>query len=102
MDTILSYCRYNLMNTDMDQRLTPFARDNCIGLINASGLQMGLLTERGAPDWHPAPAEIRNAAKRIVQICKRHGANVSEVALASASIIPMFQRPWWECRRRPK
>jgi L-galactose dehydrogenase len=81
VDTILSYCRYNLMNTDMDQRLTPFARDNCIGLINASGLQMGLLTERGAPDWHPAPAEIRNAAKRIVQICKRHGANVSEVAL---------------------
>jgi L-galactose dehydrogenase len=81
VDTILSYCRYNLMNTDMDQRLTPFARDNGIGLINASGLQMGLLTERGAPEWHPAPPEVRNAAKRIVQICQRHGVNVSEVAL---------------------
>ena len=47
VDTILSYCRYNLMTTDMDLDLTPFAQDKHIGLINASGLHMGVLTERG-------------------------------------------------------
>ena len=49
VDTLLSYCRYNLLVEDMDVELTPFAKDNGIGLINASGLHMGMLTEEGAP-----------------------------------------------------
>lgn len=81
VDTILSYCRYNLMNTDMDDALTPFAKRNGIGLINASGLQMGLLTQAGPPDWHPAPPEVREAAKRACECCRRHGVDISKVAL---------------------
>jgi L-galactose dehydrogenase len=48
VDTILTYCRYNLMITDMDQVLTPVAQELGIGLINASALNMGVLTEQGA------------------------------------------------------
>jgi L-galactose dehydrogenase len=81
VDTILSYCRYNLMNTEMDNALTQFARNHGIGLINASGLQMGLLTDEGAPPWHPAPAEIRDAAVTIARICRDRGAEISSVAL---------------------
>ena len=55
VDTILSYCRYNLLSSDMDSMLTPFARAQGIGLINASPLHMGILTTNGAPAWHPAP-----------------------------------------------
>src|SRR5580704_15341428 len=44
VDAILSYCRYNLLITDMDDVLTPFAERNGIGLINASPLHMGILT----------------------------------------------------------
>jgi L-galactose dehydrogenase len=45
VDTILSYCRYNLTVTDIDDVLTLFAKSQGIGLINAAGLHMGILTE---------------------------------------------------------
>ena len=81
VDTILSYCHYNLMTTDMDLELTPFARANGIGLINASGLHMGVLTERGGPGWHPAPVLVKEAAKRAVEVCRSHGKDISSVAV---------------------
>ncbi len=58
VDSILSYCRYNLMNTDMDAELVPFAEDREIGLINASPLMMGVLTDNGAPAWHPGSERL--------------------------------------------
>jgi L-galactose dehydrogenase len=81
VDTILSYCHYNLMNTDMDRELTPFAAANGIGLINASGLHMGMLTEGGAPEWHPAPAAVKSAAKRAVEFCRSRGKDISPIAI---------------------
>jgi L-galactose dehydrogenase len=84
VDTILTYCRYNLMITDMDQLLTPVARKLGIGLINASALHMGLLTERGASDWHPAPSVLKDAAREAVRLCKSRGVSLPEVALRFA------------------
>lgn len=81
VDTILSYCRYNLLITDMDALLTPFARERGIGLINASPLHMGVLTVQGAPAWHPAPAEVRGAGAAVVQLCVDRGLDPSQVAL---------------------
>jgi L-galactose dehydrogenase len=81
VDTILSYCHYNLLNTALDTHLTPFAETNGIGLINASGLHMGMLTERGAPDWHPASAIVKEAGSRAVEVCRRHGKDIATVAV---------------------
>jgi L-galactose dehydrogenase len=81
VDTILTYCHYNLMIASIDDTLTPIARRDGIGLINASPLNMGILTERGAPEWHPAPTEVRQAGKRVVELCKRRGAPVSNLAI---------------------
>ncbi len=81
VDTILSYCHYNLLTTNMDEVLTPYAKENSIGLINASALHMGVLTERGAPGWHPASREVQVAGRRIVEICARYGESVSSVAI---------------------
>jgi L-galactose dehydrogenase len=81
VDSILTYCHYNLLNRQMDEVLTPFTRERGIGLINASGLCMGLLTEHGPPDWHPAPREVREAGRKAVEFCREHGENLSEVAL---------------------
>jgi L-galactose dehydrogenase len=81
VDSILTYCHYNLLNTDMDGVLTAFARKRGIGLINASGLCMGLLTEHGPPDWHPAPQQVRDAGKKAAEFCRLHGADLPEVAL---------------------
>ena len=81
VDTILNYCHYNLLTTKMDEVLTPFSKEHSIGLINASALHMGVLTERGAPAWHPAPPQVSLAAKRISEICKRHGKYMSSVSI---------------------
>ena len=81
VDTILTYCHYDLMNTDMDEVLTGFCKERGIGLINAAGLHMGILTEQGPSDWHPAPKAVRDAGKQAAEYCRQHGANISEVAL---------------------
>ncbi len=81
VDAILSYCRYNLMITDMDDLLTPFAEHNGIGLINASPLHMGILTDGGPPSWHPAPPEVKEMGRRVVQLCTQRGVRASDVAL---------------------
>jgi L-galactose dehydrogenase len=100
VDAILNYCHYNLLNAQLDEYLTPFAQVNGIGLINASGLHMGILTESGGPDWHPAPAAVREAGKKIVAICRQHGKDIAEVAIrfcldhptASSTLVGMVTR----------
>jgi len=81
VDSILSYCRYNLLITDLDAALVPFAKQHGIGVINASPLHMGIITEKGAPTWHPAPQKIRDAGQLVVALCKERGADASELAL---------------------
>ena len=81
VDTILSFCRYNLMVDDMDEVLTPFCRKEGVGLINASPLHMRVLTEAGAPDWHPAPQAIKDAGRKVVEICNQAGVDPADVAL---------------------
>ena len=81
VDSILTYCHYNLMNTDMDEVLTAFAREHGIGLINAAALHMGILTENGPAEWHPAPQAVRDAGKRAAEFCRSRGADIADVAL---------------------
>jgi L-galactose dehydrogenase len=81
VDTILSYCRYNLLVDDLGRELIPFAEQSGIGIINASALHMGLLADGDPPDWHPAPRIIRSAARQAANFCRAHGSNISEIAL---------------------
>jgi L-galactose dehydrogenase len=81
VDSILSYCHYNLMVRDMDAILTPLAKSKAIGLINASPFHMGILASGEIPEWHPAPPEIRAIGRRAREICNAHGLRLTEVAL---------------------
>src|SRR3984885_11344156 len=81
VDSILTYCHYNLMNTDMDEVLTDFAQERGIGLINAAALHMGILTEGGPAEWHPAPREVRDAGKNAAEFCRSHGVDIADVAM---------------------
>jgi L-galactose dehydrogenase len=88
VDAILNYCRYNLLVNDMDHRLAPFADEQGIGLINASPLHMGILTEQDGPEWHPAPPAVRSAARKAVELCQAHGENLSDIALRFCLAYP--------------
>jgi L-galactose dehydrogenase len=81
VDSILSYCRYNLLIDDMDAELVPFAEKRGIGIINASPLHMGVLTETGAPSWHPAPPEVHQFAWQAAKFCRSRRSDLAKLAL---------------------
>jgi L-galactose dehydrogenase len=81
VDCMISYCRYNLMVDDMDAVLMPLAHEQRIGIINASPLHMGILTEHGPAAWHPAPLEVQEAGRRVVALCKQRGVEAPQLAL---------------------
>lgn len=87
-ETILTYCHYDLLNTTFDEWLLPTARQLEIGVINASVTHMGLLTNSGPPDWHPAPPAVHEAGRRIREHIRSRGASVMEVALLFALAHP--------------
>jgi len=84
IDAVLTYCRYNLMDTTMDDILTPVARRRGIGLINASPLHMRVLTEKGAPYWHPAPEKVFKVVAKVAQLCRERGTTISDLAMQFA------------------
>ena len=81
VDTILSYARYNLMARDLDDLMTPFAKEQGIGLINASPLHLRVLTPLGAPEWHPAASEVKEIGRKVVEMCEARGKPAPKVAL---------------------
>src|SRR3954463_16266795 len=80
VETVLSFCRYELNDTALDA-LVPYFNRKGIGVINASPTGMGLLTERGVPAWHPAPPAMVAGAKRAVDYCKSVGADIVKLAV---------------------
>lgn len=87
LDCILSYCRYSLNDTGLEE-LLPFLHDNGVGVVNASPLSMGLLTRRGAPDWHPASKDIRAACRRAADHCADRDENLSKLAIQFSTANP--------------
>ena len=84
VDTIHSYGHFCLTNTTLVQLLPMFAQKHT-GVINAAPLGMGLLTEKGPPKWHPAPAAIRDACARAVEHCRKRKISLPSLALQFAT-----------------
>lgn len=84
IDTVLSYCHYCLTDTTLVRILAPLKAKN-VGVINASPFAMGLLTEKGPPPWHPAPANYRDICASAVDHCKKRKRDLSKLALQFAA-----------------
>ncbi|WP_199621158.1 aldo/keto reductase [Paenibacillus alkalitolerans] len=83
LDVILSYCHYALNDCSLLE-LVPLLQDKRVGLINASPLSMGLLNGRPVPDWHPAPADIRERCKLAYEYCAGKREELSKLAIQYA------------------
>lgn len=88
VDIVLSYCHYNLMLRDLDHLLVPDLEANQIGLINASPLNMGILTPAGPPPWHPAPQQIKDAGRKLVALCEERSVDPAVLGLSFAMHHP--------------
>jgi len=80
VETILSFCRYELNDTALDS-LLPYCKQKGVGVINASPTGMGLLTERGVPSWHPASPAMVAGARRAIDYCQSVGADLVKLAV---------------------
>ncbi|KAL6347609.1 hypothetical protein AAG906_026137 [Vitis piasezkii] len=80
VDVILSYCHYSINDTTLED-LLPYLKSKGVGVISASPLAMGLLTERGPPEWHPASPELKSACQAAAAHCKEKGKNISKLAM---------------------
>ncbi len=80
VETILSFCHYCL-NDDALVDYLSFFEENGIGIINAAPLSMGLLSERGFPDWHPASNELKERVAMAVNHCKTKNYRIEQLAM---------------------
>ncbi|NDV64876.1 aldo/keto reductase [Bacteroides sp. 224] len=80
VESVLSFCHYCLNDDALTDYLDYF-EERGIGVINASPFSMGLLTERGAPDWHPAPKPLQDLCKKAVNHCKAKGESIEQLAV---------------------
>ena len=81
VDVVLSYARYNLLIQDLDRRLRPFCERQGIGLINASPLLLGALTQAGPPAWHPAAKDALAACAKAAEACRAEGVDIAQLAV---------------------
>ena len=88
LDFVLSYCHYTLYDTTLEDELVRVCAQRGIGLLNAAPLGMGLLTENGPPDWHPAPDALKRACTEATALCETLGADISRLALAFSISAP--------------
>ncbi|KAK8586805.1 hypothetical protein V6N13_085827 [Hibiscus sabdariffa] len=80
VDVILSYCHYSINDSTLED-LLPYLKTKGVGVISASPLSMGLLTEFGPPEWHPASPELKSACQAAAVYCKEKGKNISKLAM---------------------
>lgn len=80
VECILSFCHYTLNDDSLVEYLAYFEAKN-VGVVNASPYSMGLLTERGTPNWHPAPEALKRLAKKAIEYCKSKGVSIEQYAV---------------------
>jgi L-galactose dehydrogenase len=86
VDVVLSYCNYTLQNDRLAVLSKSLRQKFGVGVINASPLCMGLLTDGGCPPWHPAGVAVKQAAIAANEVCKARGdgSTLASVALQYA------------------
>ena len=77
LDVVISYAHCNLWNTRLLTELMPVAEARGTGVLNASPLAMGLLTNQGPQPWFPGQPEIVAACKKAAELCRSRGADIS-------------------------
>ena len=83
VESVLNFCHYCLCDDKMVDFLDFFEEHN-VGIISASPLSMGLLSQRGVPDWHPAPKPLVEACKKAAEHCASKGYPIEKLAMQYA------------------
>jgi L-galactose dehydrogenase len=80
LDTVLSYNHLSLNDTTLLDVLPEFTAKG-VGVINASPLSQGLLTDRGTPAWHPAPDRVKEVCAAAAAFVRASGSDLAKLAV---------------------
>ena len=80
VESILNFCHYTLNDDALEDYLVFFEQEG-IGVINASPLSMGLLSQRGVPAWHPAPKPLVAVCHEAAGYCASKGYPIEKLAV---------------------
>lgn len=80
VESVLNFC-HHCLNDDKLVDYLDYFEERGIGVINASPLSMGLLSQRGVPDWHPAPQSLVEACQKAVQHCLAKNYPIEKLAI---------------------
>ena len=80
VESVLNFCHYTL-NDDALGDFMGFFEHEGVGVVNASPLSMGLLSQRGVPDWHPAPKPLVKACQKAAEHCREKGYPIEKLAV---------------------
>lgn len=87
VESVLSFCHYCLNDDSLVDYLDYFESMG-VGIVNASPFSMGLLTEKGAPDWHPAPKALQELCRKAMLHCKAKGKPIERLAVKYSTSNP--------------
>ena len=90
VESVLNFCHHTL-NDDKLVDFLDYFEEKGLGIINASPFSMGLLTQRGIPDWHPAPKPLVEACAKASHYCAEQGYPIEKLALQYAVSNPRIQ-----------
>ena len=87
VESILNFCHYTLNDDALEDYLGFFEHEG-VGVINASPLSMGLLSQRGVPAWHPAPKTLVAACQKAAEHCASKGYPIEKLAVQYSVSCP--------------
>lgn len=80
IDTCMIYSHYTLHDTSLLKELDYFEEEQDLTVFNAAAHSLGLLTEEGPPQWHPAHPEQKEAARKATEYCAEHNVSIGRLA----------------------
>uniref|UniRef100_A0A915PT43 NADP-dependent oxidoreductase domain-containing protein n=1 Tax=Setaria digitata TaxID=48799 RepID=A0A915PT43_9BILA len=87
IDVVMTYGRATLCDNSLGEYRHRFEL-NGVAIVNGAPLSMGLLTDKGPPQWHPAPSTVLRTASEAAYYCKNRGISVSKLAIDYATQFP--------------
>ncbi len=87
LDLVITYANYTLQNTSVEAMFPLFAEKG-VGVVNASPLALGLLTQKGPRDWHLGSEELKARCREAAQFCASKGVDIADLGMQFAMAEP--------------
>jgi L-galactose dehydrogenase len=81
LDVVISYAHFTLQNQRLISELLPTVQARGVGLLNASPLALGLLTDQGPQPWFPGPPDLKAVCRKAAELCRGRGADLAFLAM---------------------